>query len=210
MFRSIQDQDKFFEQVAHELEKPANLFTYGGTAMIYLGEPGRVTLDVDVHTAGQTEVRTALERVAESNGVKVDDFDPDAFVFIPPELLKPATQYRQFGNLTVYVVDPHRIAVDKLDRAAKNDIKDVQWLLENGLIQVSRMQSCIEAARDVEDRSAMHTRFAEIAGLQTESRNEDAGHAIPARNGRSPVLIVAVLLILVVMVIFGIAALSGR
>jgi len=205
MFRSQQQQDDFFQHVAAVITQPCDLYVYGGTAMICLGLPKRQTNDVDVFTSGQVDLRSAVEQIADQFETKVDDFDPNEFVYLPSELLEPPQLYKRFDRLSVYIIDPHRIATDKLDRGLRNDILDVKWLLETSRINVARMLACIEAARDVEDRQAMRARFAGIRGLPLPS---SVSTPQAASNSRGSFwrrlgwgIVVAVLLVVVIILI---------
>jgi hypothetical protein len=210
MFQSQKQQDDFFRQVAAEIKQPCDLYVYGGTAMICLGLPNRQTRDVDLYTTGQVELQAAVEQIADRFETKVDDFDPNEFVYLPPNLLDPPQLYKRFDRLSVYIVDPHRIAIDKLDRGARNDILDVKWLLKTNRIKPARISVCIEAARDVEDRQAMRERFAELAGLPATpsvSTSRTTSHRLGSSPRRFGLVIV---LVLIVLLLAGILVIGSR
>ena len=60
-----------------------------------------------------------------------DDVHLERFVPLPEGNEERVIRIGQFGNLEVFVVDPHSIALSKLDRGLDTDFDDLVFLIQN-------------------------------------------------------------------------------
>jgi hypothetical protein len=171
-----QSQDSFFEQLGAQLTRPATVYVFGGTCLICLDMPGRLTDDIDAFSAGDAALAAALQASAERNGIKVDDLDVSAISETPSALAEAPTLYRQFGPLTVMILDPHLTAIGKLDRAGEGDVRDLFWLRDQNLLDFDRLELLLDGAKHLDDRAASIALYNRISG-----RNKALPEKPPAR-----------------------------
>ena len=100
--------------------------------MALLGSP-RLTIDIDfigddVHL--NPLHRTIMQIVREMQ-IHVEAVPLERFVPLPEGNEERVIRIGQFGNLEVFVVDPHSIALSKLDRGLDTDFDDLVFLIQN-------------------------------------------------------------------------------
>ncbi len=159
-----ESQDLFFADLGRQLAQPAVVYVFGGTSLICLAMPGRLTDDVDAYSATDTVLKATLQTMAERYAWKVDDLDVSEISETPSQLAKPPVLYRVFDRLTVMVVDPNLTAVGKLDRAGADDIADLKWMLAEGHLDCELIERLITGAKSMDDKAKSIKSFNQITG----------------------------------------------
>lgn len=147
-------QDQFFNDLSTLLSRPATLYVFGGTSLICLQMEGRLTDDIDVYSADDADLADALQQLAKRYNWKIDDLDVCAISEVPTSLAREPELYARFGSLTVQILDPHLTAVGKLDRASRDDIQDLRWMRDAGLLDIRQLERLLDAAKNLDDRPA--------------------------------------------------------
>jgi uncharacterized nucleotidyltransferase DUF6036 len=97
-----------------------------------LGSP-RLTIDIDfigddVHL---NPLHRTIMQIAREMQIHVEPVPLERFVPLPEGNEERVIRIGQFGNLEVFVVDPHSIALSKLDRGLDTDFDDLVFLIQN-------------------------------------------------------------------------------
>jgi hypothetical protein len=161
-------QDRFFAELGASLTQPASVYVFDGTSLICLPMPNRLTDDIDAFSAGDAVLRESLQTQAGRMGWKVDDLDVSEISETPAALAYPPVVYRQFGFLSVMIVDPNLTAVGKLDRGGEGDIRDLKWMLAENLLDLGLMEALIHGARNMDDKGRSIRLFNQLSGRRMD------------------------------------------
>lgn len=135
---------RFFTRLGEHLARPAALYLFGGSALLWLGSP-RTTVDVDIALAAPTaDLRQAVAEAAAEMHLDVEESAPADFMPLPAGYERRHQRLGEFGPLTVWLFDPYSVAVMKIDRAFESDLEDVRFLLTAGHISLDRLAEMIE------------------------------------------------------------------
>ena len=135
------------------LRTPDELYLIGGAALCLLGNP-RTTLDLDfvgndLPTAAERTLGTLrgeLEKLADELQIEVEAVPLEQFIPVPLDAHLRHCLIGQFGALQVFVFDPYSIALSKLDRGLPTDLQDIEFLLQQGVIERSQLAVVLEQA----------------------------------------------------------------
>lgn len=134
----------FFTRLGERYGRPATLYLFGGSALLWLGSP-RTTVDVDIALAApNAELRHAVTEVAAELSLDVEESVPADFMPLPAGYERRHQRLGDFGSLTVMLFDPYSVAVMKIDRAFESDLEDVRFLLAAGHITLDTLALLIE------------------------------------------------------------------
>jgi len=157
-------QDRFFAELGDALTEPATVYVFGGTSLICLEMPGRLTDDVDAYSAEVPKVKAALQTLVDKHQWQLDDMDVAAISEVPTSLAKQPTLYRRFGLLSVMIVDPNLTALGKLDRAGADDANDLRWLVSQNLLDLDVLETLIKQAKGMDDKAKSIQLFNKLTG----------------------------------------------
>jgi hypothetical protein len=147
--------------------EPADLYLFGGSALLLLGA-GRHTGDLDftVNAAHAESLRALINAVANELGLDVEESVPSEFMPLPSGAEERHRLIGHFGPLTAYIFDPYSIAIMKIDRSFKTDLQDVLFLIDAGIIELDRLESCVEdVASRYEEPLTFRRKFEELKRL---------------------------------------------
>lgn len=134
-------------ETGQRYQQPATLLLLGGSALRLLGSP-RPTLDIDYvgHDLHKDPLQIVLEQVAEEMGLEVEAVPIDAFVPLPSDAQQRLLPVGSYGALNVYILDPYTIALSKIDRGFDTDIEDIIFLIRQGLITLTQLETVVSNA----------------------------------------------------------------
>ncbi len=137
----------FLEEVGRRFPQPADLVLLGGSALCLLGSP-RPTLDIDYvgDDLTKNELQQCIDQVALDTGIVVDAVPIASFVPLPENADQRKMSVGQFGAVKVHILDPHSMALSKIDRGFDTDIEDVVFLIRQGFIRPDELRSIVEKA----------------------------------------------------------------
>lgn len=135
----------FLAELGQRCPEPANFYLFGGSAMILLGA-GRYTGDIDftIQAPHLETLRQLIATVAEEFDLEAEESIPSEFMPLPENSEERHRLIGQFGPLTTYILDPYSMAVMKIDRSFKTDLQDVQFLIQANIIDLAKLEQCIE------------------------------------------------------------------
>ena len=136
---------RFFARLGERIDQPAELFVFGGSALILSGSR-RNTGDIDftLNADEPAELRATLAALAAELDLDLEESVPAEFMPLPAGADERHLPIDRFGNLMIYVFDPYSMAVMKIDRAFPTDFQDVRFLLSAGLITLDFLAQCVE------------------------------------------------------------------
>ena len=94
-------------RLGQKLNIPADLFVFGGSALLLLGGP-RDTADLDytIRCEAIEQCRQTIAEVAAEAGLDAEESIPSEFMPLPPGADSRHELLAQFGLLRVYMLDP--------------------------------------------------------------------------------------------------------
>lgn len=135
----------FFTILGARANQPAELYLFGGSAVVLIGGP-RHTADIDFtcRAPNLAEWQALIQIVAAELGLDAEESAPAEFLPLPADAEQRHQFIGQYGSLRVYIFDPYSLAVMKIDRAFESDIEDVRYLLQAGTLELTQLATCIE------------------------------------------------------------------
>ncbi len=133
------DAERFLKAVARSLDTPASLLLVGGAARIVLAG-ARATADIDLELLptksrrSQGRLRSlmqAVENAQRETGIAAQAAENiERWSMISwADYRKHLVLWRQFGSLSVYVMEPEYFAMTKLIRGSSVDLDDIYHVL---------------------------------------------------------------------------------
>jgi Nucleotidyltransferase of unknown function (DUF6036) len=127
--------EKLFKKIGERISSPVIFYLLGGSALCLLGS-SRETLDVDCEIEGLSrEIDQDFKRIAEELNLDLEFTPLGEFIPLPPEAEKRRRFVGRFGKVEVYIFDLYSIALSKIARGFESDLEDVQFLLDQKLIE---------------------------------------------------------------------------
>ena len=125
----------FMRQLGRESDVEAACYLAGGATAVLVGwRP--TTIDVDIRLVPETEAQLrAIGRLKDHLQVNVELASPADFIPLPSGWEDRSLFVAREGRLTFYHFDPYAQALAKLERSHAQDRKDVQALVERGLVE---------------------------------------------------------------------------
>jgi hypothetical protein len=155
---------KFLAVVGERLQSPAEIYIYGGGALLLIGAR-RNTVDVDfaLRAVSAEHCRSVIRAVAAELRIDAEENVPDGFMPLPTGADQRHRWIGQYGLLAAYILDPYSMAVMKLDRAFPTDIEDVVFLLRNGHVSLQQLEECVaDVARRYDEPLKLQRHLAEL------------------------------------------------
>jgi hypothetical protein len=134
----------FAEQLGRTATSPTIVYLTGGATAVLEGWRAS-TVDVDVRFEPDSDpLLRALPQLKEQLQINIELASPPDFI---PEL--PGWQERsplvlETGNVQIRNFDPYSQALSKIERGFTQDLKDVQDMLDSGLVEPSRLRELYE------------------------------------------------------------------
>jgi len=134
--------EAFFERLGKRLIKPCAIYLLGGCALNFLGNK-RSTLDIDytVEMSGDhNEIEKTIEELGREMMLDVEFVPLGEFIPLPPDANQRRQLIGKFGNLDVFIFDLYSIALSKIARGFEADLEDVEFLLQQKLINFNDLE----------------------------------------------------------------------
>lgn len=138
---SRQNVMEFLKQLGKRYPKSETLFLLGGSAMLLLGS-SRETMDIDYvgDDLHKNDFQKAIEEIAKEFGLDAEAVPIGNFIPLPEGNNERKIHIGQFGNVTVYIIDPYSIALSKIDRGSDRDFDDLVFLIRNNRITAEELE----------------------------------------------------------------------
>ena len=94
----------------------------------------------------KNDLQRVIDGVAEQLQIVIDAVPIEQFIPFPPGSDNRRMLIGQFGQITVYVLDPYTIALSKLDRGFDTDIDDVVFLIRRNFIAFQQLEEVVQNA----------------------------------------------------------------
>jgi hypothetical protein len=142
---SKQNIQEFLERLGNRYPHKTTLNLLGGSAMILLGST-RDTLDIDYvgDDIQKDDFQILLEETANELELETEPVPIDRFIPLPEGNEKRKILIGEYGNISVYIIDPYSIALSKLDRGFDADIEDITFLIEHNQINIEQLEKILE------------------------------------------------------------------
>lgn len=141
------------------LEKPVSLVVIGSAVCMSLGQPSRMTMDVDVWKRSSKYDQGVLKRACEKAGILFnpieEDLDPDQ-VYL--QLIEPGIVFLgqfdttepmfQSGNLSLSRPPLENIIASKMVRCDQRDLDDIVFLMAKCGVTTEQVRSAAETISD--------------------------------------------------------------
>jgi hypothetical protein len=152
--------EEFMKALGSEVTDAARVFLVGGASAVLLGWRDS-TIDVDLKLVPENdEILRKLPALKERFELNIELAAPDDFIPELPGWQERSRFIRQEGKITFLHYDFYAQALAKIERGHKTDLKDVNDLIQNDLVNPNRL-------------------------LQLFSQIEDLLHKYPALDGPS-------------------------
>lgn len=136
---------EFLRELGRAARHPATVYLVGGATAVLVGwRP--TTLDIDIRLEPEhDELLRALPELKERLGVNVELASPLDFLPEAPGWRDRSPFVAQEGPLTVRHLDHAMQALAKLERAFDQDLRDVEAMLERGLVDPATLRTALSA-----------------------------------------------------------------
>ncbi|MBN1429921.1 MAG: hypothetical protein JXB07_16245 [Anaerolineae bacterium] len=95
--------------------------------------------------AGNASVfQTAIEQLASEMKLDAEAVPLGEFIPLPPDAERHRHLVGSYGQIDVYIFDLYSIALSKIARGFEADLEDVQFMLNEKLIELAELQSYFE------------------------------------------------------------------
>jgi hypothetical protein len=161
------DRDRLiaiFEALGQKLAKPATVCLIGSSPAILLGQPDRLSADIDVWRQRSIYDETELRKACVELNLLFDprqEIDPSAayMQIVRPGIVDLPASFDveivgQYGNLTVTMPDPRLLSAAKLARGEARDIEDVAWWIKERALSLDDIRAAIGTLRNPSQREA--------------------------------------------------------
>jgi hypothetical protein len=143
--RRIED---LMRALGREARSPAHVYFTGGATAVLLGWR-TTTIDVDIKIVPESDaLLRAVPQLKELLNVNIELASPDAFIPVRENWSDRSQVIAQEGPLTFHHFDLCAQALAKVERGHDQDRRDVQAMLDRGLIDRASLREYFEAIRD--------------------------------------------------------------
>src|SRR5215211_421574 len=131
--------EKFMKVVGRAGKKTARIYFVGGATAVLLGWR-ETTIDVDLKIVPEIdEVLRALPQLKEELQLNIELASPDDFIPAVPGWEERSRYITKEGSIDFFHYDFYSQALAKIERGHATDILDVRKMIENGLVEPSRL-----------------------------------------------------------------------
>ena len=135
----------FLRELGRAARRPATVYLVGGATAVLVGwRP--TTIDIDIRLEpDHDELLRALPELKERLRVNIELASPLDFLPEPPGWRERSPFVAQEGPLTIRHLDHTTQALAKLERGFDQDLRDVEAMLERGLVDAATLRSTLTA-----------------------------------------------------------------
>ena len=131
--------EKFMKAIGRAGKKNARIYFVGGATAVLLGWR-ETTIDIDVKILPEAdEILRALPDLKEDLQLNIELASPDDFIPPLPGWEERSTYIAREGSIEFFHYDFYAQALAKIERGHSTDIQDVRHMIEEGLIEPSRL-----------------------------------------------------------------------
>jgi hypothetical protein len=139
----------FLDRLSKRYTSDAIIYVLGGVALCVLGNPRR-TVDIDYTIEAPPdetqELIKSVQTLADEMKLELESVPLEKFIPLPKAAGSRHRWVGKFGSLAVYVFDPYSIALSKLARGFEADLQDIQFLLQEKIINLNQLGIFVEEA----------------------------------------------------------------
>lgn len=134
-----QEIEQFLVQVGRTRQS-GRLYITGGAALVHRGiRPGQ-TLDIDIQiTIDPGNLISEIARLKQKMNINIEFSSPGDFMPLPTQWEARSAFIKRYDQVDVFYFDWYSIALSKLQRANRQDVVDVQLLVQQGFIDVTEL-----------------------------------------------------------------------
>ena len=130
---------EFFKFLGRRVRGNTRVYLTGGATAVLTGWRDS-TLDIDLRFEPELdEVFRALPELKEQLQINIELAAPSDFIPSLPGWQERCRFITREGNIDFYHYDPYSQALSKIERGHDKDLKDVEAMIENGLIERERL-----------------------------------------------------------------------
>jgi hypothetical protein len=140
--------EKFMKAVGRAGKKPARIYFVGGATAVLLGWR-ETTIDVDLKIVPEIdEILRVLPHLKEDLQLNIELASPDDFIPPVPGWEERSSYIAKEGAIEFFHYDFYAQALAKIERGHATDILDVRSMIDNGLVEPSRLLELFSRIED--------------------------------------------------------------
>ena len=138
----------FMKALAAAAKTPGRVFLVGGVSAVILGWRTS-TIDIDLKIIPESdELLRSLPELKERLHINIELAAPDDFIPALPGWQERSRFIQQEGKLSFYHYDFYAQALAKIERGHEIDLKDVDSLIANALVEPARLLGLFSVIED--------------------------------------------------------------
>ena len=137
--------EKFLDELGRVVKNPVRLYLTGGATAVLHGWR-RSTIDIDLKLVPESdELLRQIPRLKDELQTNVELASPDQFIPQLPGWEERSLFISQKGRISVYHLDPYSQTLAKIERGHSQDQLDVRAMLDERLVEPTRLLELFEA-----------------------------------------------------------------
>lgn len=137
--------ERFIEKIGMVAGRPTQIFFTGGALAISMGWR-ESTVDLDIRIIPHSdEILRALPELKEQLRLNIELAAPDDFIPELPDWRKRSLFIKSVGQASFFHYDPYAQALSKIERGHRQDIADVQNMLDDKLVDPQKLHELFES-----------------------------------------------------------------
>lgn len=136
--------DRFIERLGQEISQETTCYLVGGASAVMVGWRS-MTRDIDLKFVPDLpELGQIIARLKNELQVNVEQASPDDFIPLPNGWEERSPLTAQSGKVSIRHFDFYSQALAKIERSHANDLRDVQSMLDERLIEPQQLRRYFE------------------------------------------------------------------
>ncbi|HEY1350489.1 MAG TPA: DUF6036 family nucleotidyltransferase [Ktedonobacteraceae bacterium] len=149
-----QEIEQFLVQVGRT-HQPGRLYLVGGVAMVHRGIRSGQTSDIDIQvTVDPTNLTAQIAQLKQRLNMNIKFASPADFMPLPAQWETRSQFLKRYGQVDVFYFDWYCIALSKMQRANRQDVVDVQLLVQQGFLDLRELDRLFVPGCARQNRSA--------------------------------------------------------
>src|SRR5579885_2710391 len=129
--------EQFLIQVGRT-RQPGRLYITGGAALVHRGIRSGQTLDIDIQiTIDPANLMTQIVQLKQN--INIEFSSPGDFIPLPQQWEARSEFVNRYGQVDVFYFDWYSIALSKMQRGSRQDIIDVQLLVDQKFVDMREL-----------------------------------------------------------------------
>jgi hypothetical protein len=139
---------RFMKEIGRVGKKNARIYLVGGATAVLLGWRDS-TIDIDLKMVPEVdEILRTLPMLKERLEINIEPASPDDFIPALPGWEERSRFIKREGKVDFFHYDFYAQALAKIERGLNNDIFDVRAMIEQGLVEPSRLLDLFSRIED--------------------------------------------------------------